>query len=327
MNSFQTLYHISDDEKSTVSVVQDTETGQKYLRKELTVYSVPVFEFLKEHQDPHVPAVYQFSEQDEKLTVIEELVPGETLEVLLAREKLPKRERMRILLAVCDALLFLHAAKPPIIHRDVKPSNIMVDTRGRVTLVDYDAARVFTPGAERDTKLIGTQGNAAPEQYGFAQSDIRTDVYALGVLIRALFPRDFRMLRIAARATELAPRDRYQDVSSLKAALQRKRESRREDADDEYFCTNCGAILNDQPGFSPEEGTWICTSCGQRLFGDAAGDTGDKLNGVLWYCDGCGALLNCQPGFDYYEDAWTCTECGFANDITEKNIAPDPPVK
>ena len=327
MESYDIVYHLQGSEKSDSCVVQDQVTGQKYVRKVLSVYSVPAFAWLKNHENPHVPKIYSYEERDGKLIVMEELVTGERLDVLLERGKVTRSRRKRIILAICDALIFLHSADPPIIHRDVKPSNILLDIKGKVTLVDYDAARVFHPGASRDTELIGTPGSAAPEQYGFAQTDQRTDVYALGTLIRTLFPNDFRMKRLADQATELAPKDRYPDVSSLKDALMRKRVSSIVVPCDECFCTNCGAILNDQPGFDQEKGTWICTECGQQLFGDAAGDTGDTLKGVLWKCDGCGALMNRQTGFDYYADTWICTECGFLNDITENNIIPDPPKK
>ena len=65
---------------------------------------------------------------------------------------------------------------------------------------------------------------------------------------------------------------------------------------DEYFCSNCGATLNDQPGFNPDGGTWTCTACGTLLMEDDVYD-GDTYKGVAWFCDKCGALLNRQSGF------------------------------
>ena len=70
---------------------------------------------------------------------------------------------------------------------------------------------------------------------------------------------------------------------------------------DEYFCPNCGAILNDQYGFAPDGGTWRCTECGELLVDDDVYN-GDSFEGIAWYCDSCGALLNRQCGFsDSYE--------------------------
>jgi|GEM_PF-2462105 len=325
---YRELYHVSSGGKTLVSVVEDEGSGKIYYRKVLSVYNVKVFAYLKEHACPYIPKIFNFVEEEGKLTVIEEMVRGETLDFVLQNRDLKKKEKIRILLNVCDALIFLHSAKPyPIIHRDLKPSNVMIADDGRACLIDYDAAKVFAPGRTKDTELIGTQGSAAPEQYGFAQSDVRTDIYALGVMIGMMFPKDFRMQRIAARATKLSPDDRFQSVKQIRERIGRKGIPRMRPADSralECFCTNCGAILNDQPGFEYNDGTWICTECGQQLFGDEAGDTGGKMNGVIWYCDGCGAILNKQDGFDYYDDTWICRKCGFRNDISENNIRPEP---
>lgn len=88
---------------------------------------------------------------------------------------------------------------------------------------------------------------------------------------------------------------------------------------DEYFCPNCGAILNDQHGFSPDVGAWTCTSCGMMLMDDDVYD-GDSYDGVAWFCDGCGALLNRQFDFSDKYDSWICTECGHQNGITDEDI-------
>ncbi|MCF0230295.1 MAG: serine/threonine protein kinase [Parasporobacterium sp.] len=332
-SAYEELYHVKSGEKTSISIVKNIVSQQVYCRKSLSVYNIRVYEYLKDNPHPNIPEVCDYEEQDGVLTVYEEYIRGEALDYVLDNRRMDKLEKIHILEEVCDALTFLHSAKPyPIIHRDVKPSNIMITEDGRVVLTDYDAAKVFTPGQIRDTTLMGTEGSAAPEQYGFAQSDVRTDIYALGALIKQMFPKDFRMKRIADRAMEIAPRDRYGSVSEVKELLKRPhhRAAEKQPEDGfytEYFCTNCDAILNDQPGFGYNDGTWKCTVCGQQLFGEEAGDTGGRFNGIIWYCDGCGTILNKQEGFDYYGDEWTCTECGFANDITEDNIIQEKPRK
>ena len=87
---------------------------------------------------------------------------------------------------------------------------------------------------------------------------------------------------------------------------------------DEYFCTKCGAILNNQIGFDPNK-PWTCTECGTTLFGDGFPE-GKRFPGVVWYCDGCGAVLNTQQGFNDEQDEWECTECGYFNSLSEDNI-------
>ena len=93
---------------------------------------------------------------------------------------------------------------------------------------------------------------------------------------------------------------------------------------DEYYCPNCGAILNDQEGFNPDGGTWTCTQCGKFLMDDDIYD-GENYPGVAWFCDKCGALLNRQTGFSDNCDFWTCTQCGYVNGITEDDIIKECP--
>ena len=88
---------------------------------------------------------------------------------------------------------------------------------------------------------------------------------------------------------------------------------------DEYYCPHCGAILNDQDGFDPNNSTWTCTECGQDLYGDDVYD-GDTYPGVMWYCDGCGDLLNKQEGFTDVYSTYTCKKCGYLNTIDSSNI-------
>ena len=90
--------------------------------------------------------------------------------------------------------------------------------------------------------------------------------------------------------------------------------------EDEYFCPNCNAILNNQLGFDPDCGVWACTECGTILYGDEIDETMLQFDGIVWYCDSCGAVLNKQSGFNDYCGIWCCTECGHANPINEDEI-------
>ena len=88
---------------------------------------------------------------------------------------------------------------------------------------------------------------------------------------------------------------------------------------DEYYCPNCGATLNDQFGFNPNQGTWTCAECGQRVMDDDV-YCGNAFEGVEWRCDSCNALLNRQYGFSDTCGTWNCTECGHCNSIKEEEI-------
>ncbi len=90
------------------------------------------------------------------------------------------------------------------------------------------------------------------------------------------------------------------------------------DETEEHYCTNCGAVLDDQEGFDPKAVSWICKICGQQLFGDNLNS--DVFGDVVWYCDGCGCVLNDQDGFTEANGSWICSSCGFKNKVTIENI-------
>lgn len=248
------LYTEVKELKDGKKIVMDPETEKLYYRKSLSVFSVPVYRFLKNHDHPAIPRIKTFWQEEGKLVVIEDLIQGRTLEELLDKQNdklyeqqgisdaetgshkgtnenisniidngkgdvLSFEEKKRILLEICDGLIFLHEAQPPIIHRDIKATNIMVTDEGHVMIIDYDAAKQFVPGSEKDTVLIGTQGIAAPEQYGFAQSDQRTDIYAFGKLVERVLPESEQAMRIAGKATRFSPSARYKSVREMKADL------------------------------------------------------------------------------------------------------------
>ena len=227
------------------SIVRDNASGYFFYRKRLSVYNPDVFAWLKDHKSRYVPRIEAFWQDQDELVVIEELIQGETLEKMLEESEsgneMPFHERIRILTELCDGLTFLHSAKPPIIHRDLKPSNIMLTEDGVVKIIDYDAAKLFVKGQKRDTQLIGTQGMAAPEQYGFAASDARTDIYAMGKLVTRMLPDNEDAARVAARATHMDPARRFASAAQLKNAIRRIREKR----------SSLDPLLQKIPGYDP----------------------------------------------------------------------------
>jgi hypothetical protein len=111
-----------------------------------------------------------------------EFVWGESLEKRLKATNAPLLETdvLKWSVQLCDALDYLHGLQPPIIFRDMKPSNVMVTNTGLVKLIDFGIARTYKVGKKRDTVAMGSENYAAPEQWGKGQTDARSDVYALG---------------------------------------------------------------------------------------------------------------------------------------------------
>ena len=149
------------------SVVINTLDETLFMKKELTVYNTGVYEWIMQHPDPRLAAVREYFPGEDCLIVIEEYIHGQTLEKYLSEQMPEEQERFRILWQILDGIGYLHKAPVPVIHRDIKASNIMVTGEGGVKIIDYNAAKFYEPGETKDTVLIGTYGSAAPEQFGF----------------------------------------------------------------------------------------------------------------------------------------------------------------
>lgn len=135
----------------------------------------------------NLPRVTDHFEQDGRAYLVMEFVPGDSLHDLMQQQlPVPLPRVMDWARQLCDVLEYLHTRQPPIIFRDLKPSNVMLTPDGTIKLIDFGIARLFTPGKTRDTQAFGTVGYSAPEQYGRGQTDARADVYALGVLLHQL---------------------------------------------------------------------------------------------------------------------------------------------
>ena len=215
---YKVLYQYDDKHCLVINEI----TGDIRIQKKLKYYELDVYKYLKEHVDPHIPRIIDYYEEDGHLVVIEEYINGNTFDVIINDPSKSDKEKLRYFLDLCEGLKILHNAPRPIIHRDLKPSNIIVKEDGTVVIIDYDAAKTYKSDRDQDTTLIGTEGRAAPEQYGFMQSDARTDIYAVGMMIRDAFPNNDRLRKIAAKAMSFDPDDRYKDVEALTDALNRR---------------------------------------------------------------------------------------------------------
>lgn len=137
---------------------------------------------------PGLTAVHDYFPENNKFYLVMEFVPGETLEQAWVRagRHFPETQVVTWAQELCDVLTYLHTQYPPIIFRDLKPENIMLQPNGRLKLIDFGIARHFDPDKTKDTTIFGTPGYAAPEQYGHGQTDARSDIYSLGVVVHHL---------------------------------------------------------------------------------------------------------------------------------------------
>jgi len=198
---YRVLHQLGGGGMGIVYLAEDTRlAGRRCAIKELSPASLPAAErdwsiqafqqeagMLANLHHPGLTAVTDFFAEGSNWYLVMDFVEGETLEARLARSpggRLPLNEALGIAHQLCEVLDYLHRQNPPVVFRDLKPGNIMLNTQGQVKLIDFGIARHFKPGKSGDTVNMGTPGYAAPEQYGgIGQSGPQADVYSLGVVL------------------------------------------------------------------------------------------------------------------------------------------------
>lgn len=195
-------------------------------------------EMLKRLRHPHLPGIIDVIENRDSLLIVMDYIEGRSLQDLLNEYGAQPQEQVLIWARqLCSTLAYLHTRKPAIIYRDMKPSNVMLKPDGNVMLIDFGAAREYRSRREKDTVSLGTRGYAAPEQYEEeGQSDARTDVYCLGVMLFQLLtgenPHTLRPIcsihpsfspgleAILVKCTRIRKEERYQSCEELLYALE-----------------------------------------------------------------------------------------------------------
>lgn len=211
------------DEKSIVLLRHNELKKEIICRK--CKGSGEVYKILNGISFENLPQVYAVSQEKNRIIVLEEFISGITISDVLSDGLYDEWGVRHIVKDVCDALTVLHSYG--IVHRDIKPENIMITDNGTVKLIDFDAARLFKNGQSKDTKIIGTAGYAAPEQLGLAQSDERTDIFAVGVVMNVMLTGEHpskklykgKLAKIIEKCIQLDPKKRYNSAEELKKSL------------------------------------------------------------------------------------------------------------
>lgn len=193
---------------------------------------------------PAIPKIFDFFDQDDRAYLVMEYIHGSDLEMLINKTKeLPVEKMLEWAIDLCDVLSYLHGQPEPIIFRDMKPANIMIDSLGKIRLIDFGIAKIFVSGIKHT--MIGTEGYSAPEQYQGNVTPL-SDIYSLGATLHHLLTRkDPRMeppfsfnerpikdynpkvpkafIDIVEKALSFEPKARFQSCQEMKEALSRAR--------------------------------------------------------------------------------------------------------
>lgn len=226
--SYEVLACLGNRPGQEVFLVRRKNDGKIYIKKYVSAKSVEVYTRLQDIVQRNIPRIYCVAQGEDKGIVIEEFINGETLEEYMEkRGVLEENQVCSIVREICSALFVVH--NRGIVHRDIKPENVMISNDGVVKVIDFGIARNIKEGKTQDTEILGTAGYAAPEQYGYGQTDARADIYATGVLMNRLLTGELPaqhlysapvLQDIIKRCIEMDARNRFQTIQELKGSVE-----------------------------------------------------------------------------------------------------------
>lgn len=206
----------------------ETEYILKLARGDASEHLVSEEKMMNELHNSHL-----FLHKEDAAYLIRDYVEGTSLAEIRDKWGFPRKEVLQIGIMLCEEVAKLHQRKPPVIHRDIKPENIIWKSDGRLALIDLETARTYKKGKHEDTRFVGTRETAAPEQYGYGQSDERTDIYGIGKTLLYLLTGDYnlaqlekesedrRLNSIIEKCCALEPNSRFATVKHVSNELEK----------------------------------------------------------------------------------------------------------
>lgn len=242
MQEHWTVYEcLKESEDSSTFLVKETATGilcvLKWGRNRQTEFLRNEMEIMKKMADRKlsgIPKAYRIFEENGEVYLVREYIEGMSLaQMVLQKGGISEAEICRISRKICQTAEQFQNPDEPMIHRDIKPENIVVTPGGEVVFIDFGTMRSYKKDGSRDTFVVGTRGTAAPEQYGYTQTDQRTDVYAIGQTMLYMVSESYemnqlsecavsrRMKKIIETACSFEPDKRYGDAAQLRRAVEK----------------------------------------------------------------------------------------------------------
>lgn len=242
MQEHWTVYEcLKESEDSSTFLVKETATGilcvLKWGRNRQTEFLRNEMEIMKKMADRKfsgIPKAYRIFEENGEVYLVREYIEGMSLaQMVLQKGGISEAEICRISRKICQTAEQFQNPDEPIIHRDIKPENIVVTPGGEVVFIDFGTMRSYKKDGSRDTFVVGTRGTAAPEQYGYTQTDQCTDVYAIGQTMLYMVSESYemnqlsecavsrRMKKIIEKACSFDPDKRYGDAVQLRRAVEK----------------------------------------------------------------------------------------------------------
>lgn len=234
MSQISLIEDIKDTEKTKISAVYHKELRSACILRVCKGRDLShIYGKLQSIRNPNTVVVHDFVYENGDTYILEECIDGSTVQELLEYNgTMSEKDTARIIIEICKALEVLHSEKPPIVHNDINPSNIKIREDGSVKLFDFDISRTYKKGQNQNTILFGTEEYAAPEHFGYGQSEPRTDIYCLGVTMHKMLTGQNltpehkstykgKLKKIINKCLEFDPKNRYTSVHELKKDLEK----------------------------------------------------------------------------------------------------------
>lgn len=214
-------------------LMKDRASGEKTVvkcyRKGSRFYNAEHEESLKNMKSDVVPQLTGIYKNEWCRCVCWKYIEGVPLDEYVRNFHITQTMLKNVAIELAKAMKILHNLETPVIHRDIKPSNIIVKENGSVALIDFGISRIFKENESSDTTFWGTEEYAPPEQYGFMQTDVRSDIYSFGIVLTWLLTGKTdpiktpltKLEKVAAKCCEFSPDKRYQNDDALLNALYR----------------------------------------------------------------------------------------------------------
>ena len=218
------------DQDADVYLVMDRQTKEVLVEKNISVHNLNLYQQLEAHPLKGVPRIYRIEVANGKTMLIEEYIHGLNLnQVVINQGPLPEDLVVSYMIGLCDILDQFHAMSPPVIHRDIKPGNIILSSKGEIYLIDFNISREYKNGLDVDTVSLVSHHFSAPESYGVGQTDIRSDIYSIGATMHFLLTGgyikqtsyDGVLKDIIKKTTQMDPEGRYQSLGELTKDLRK----------------------------------------------------------------------------------------------------------
>lgn len=206
-----------------ITLVRNKFSGGLMIQSVHSKDNFPTMQLLCGINCKNLMKVYDTVQTGDKCVSLCEYIEGNTLEYFVENTKPYDEQQVRnIMCQLCDGLTALH--NNMIIHRDINPSNVMLDKNGVVKIIDYDISRTAKAERSKDTRILGTAGYASPEQFGFHQTSCRADIYSCGVLMNYLLTGKLpdeqtyrgKLTPIIEKCMEIDEKNRYDSAEILK---------------------------------------------------------------------------------------------------------------